>query len=244
MIKYFKNKDDAQKYSYNYSKKILLTCPDCGRDKLISPHTLQKCGFGCICGDGISYPEKFLYNILEQLDVVFEYQKTFDWSKNTTKGSKLYDFYIPSKNLIIETHGAQHYKRAFGDTISRARTFEQELENDLFKKNLAFENNINNYIELNCSVSDCNYIYNSIVHSNLLNILEKEESNINIVDADMFASKNLIKFCGELWSSGLNTSDIAKRLKIHKATVYKYLQKADKFGWCAYKNKKGGNKYE
>ena len=30
------------------------------------------------CSDGISYPEKFLYSILEQLNIDFETQKIFD----------------------------------------------------------------------------------------------------------------------------------------------------------------------
>ena len=236
MINYFKNKDDAQKYSSNYSKKILLTCPDCGRDKYIAPHTLQEGGFGCICGDGISYPEKFLYSILEQLNINFEYHKTFEWSKKTINGLKSYDFYVPDRNLIIETHGLQHYQKSFGDTLPMARTFEQEKKNDLFKKELALKNGINNYIELNCSISDYNFIYNSIIQSNLLDILHKkeEEPSINIVKADIFASSNLIKMCSNLWNEGLNTLEIANKVKINRSTVRRYLHKANKFGWCKY----------
>lgn len=234
MINYFKNKNDASKYSPNYSKKILLTCPDCGRDKYIALHTLQESGFGCVCGDGISYPEKFLYNILEQLNIDFEYHKIFKWSKNTINGLKSYDFYIPSKCLIIETHGLQHYKKAFGDTLSGARTFEQEKENDLFKKELALKNGINHYIELNCSESDCDFIYNSIIQSNLLNILCKEEQYIDINKADLFATSNLVKMCGDLWNNGMTTSEIAKKIQIDISTVRRYLHKANKFGWCKY----------
>lgn len=234
MINYFKNKDDAKKYSPNYSKKILLTCPDCGRDKYIAPHTLQDNGFGCVCGDGISYPEKFLYSILEQLNIDFEYHKTFAWSKRSTNGLKSYDFYILDKNLIIETHGLQHYQKSFGDTLLMARTFEQERNNDLFKKELALKNGIDNYIELNCSISDCDFIYNSIIQSNLLCILNKEKSSINIIKADIFASSNLIKMCSDLWNTGLDTLEISKKLKIDRSTVRRYLRKANAFRWCRY----------
>ena len=244
MIKYFKNQDEAKRYPPNYSKKILLTCPDCGRDKLIAPHVLRNNGFGCICGDGLSYPEKFMYNILEQLDVAFDYHKVFEWSKTTTNGVRYYDFYIPDKNLIIETHGAQHHQRAFSEGIQTARTIEQERTNDQFKKDLAFKNGITNYIEVDCSKSDSNFIFRSILSSGLLDILNKEHTSVDIYAADTFAASNLIKLCSELWNAGTSIEDIAARLKLHKDTIRKYMYKADKFGWSHYKkNKKNKNKY-
>ncbi|MEM5599205.1 hypothetical protein AAHB53_28045 [Niallia circulans] len=57
------------------------------------------------CSDGFSIPEKFMFNLLDYLQVDFDYQKVFDWSLG-----KRYDFYIPMLNCIIETHGAQHYQ--------------------------------------------------------------------------------------------------------------------------------------
>lgn len=242
MCKYFKDQNDAKKYPPSYSKKILLTCPDCGRDKLIAPHTLRDSGFGCVCGDGLSYPEKFMYNILEQLEIDFDYHKAFEWSKNTPNGTKYYDFYIPNKSLIIETHGPQHYKRAFSETIAAARTFEQEQSNDLLKKELALKNGVANYIELNCSISDCNFILSSILSSGLLDILDRDPANIDITISDIFASSNIIKLCSDLWNTGVPTEEIARRLKLHKDTVRKYMYKADKFGWSNYKNKQIKNK--
>lgn len=235
MSKYFKDQNDAKKYPPSYSKKVLLTCPDCGRDKLIAPHTLRDSGFGCVCGDGLPYPEKFMYNILEQLEIDFDYHKAFEWSKNTSNGTKYYDFFIPSKNIIIETNGLQHYKRAFGETITVARTFEQEQTNDLFKKDLALKNGITNYIELDCSRSDCDFIFNSILSSGLLDILNKNPAVVDIANADIFASSNIIKICSDLWNAGVPTEEIANRLRLHKDTVRKYMYKADKFGWCSYK---------
>ena len=235
MGRYFKDQNDARKYPPSYSKKVLLTCPDCGRDKFIAPHTLLNSGFGCICGDGISYPEKFMYNILEQLDVNFDYHKAFEWSKNAVNGTKYYDFYIPDKNLIIETHGPQHHKRAFGETIQTARTIEQERSNDQFKKDLALKNGIVSYIEIDCTKSDNNFIFNSILGSGLLDILNKKQSSVDICAADIFASSNLIKLCSELWNAGASIEDIAVRLKLHKDTIRKYMYKADSFGWSKYK---------
>lgn len=112
LVKYFVNKEDAYKYSYGSKIKVKVKCPNCGYlksmniNKLISRNkmTCRK------CSDGISYPEKFLYSILKQLNIDFETQKIFDWSRNLDN-KKLYDFYFKydNKKVIIETHGSQHY---------------------------------------------------------------------------------------------------------------------------------------
>lgn len=240
MIKYFDSIEDSKKYSANYSKKILLHCPDCKRSKNISPHTLCQCGFGCVCGDGFSYPEKFLYNILEQLGINFKWHKTFNWSKNTKQGTKIYDFYLKEYNMIIETHGLQHYK----ESMRSFKSLQEEQINDLFKKELALSNNIQNYIILDCSESNCNFIYNSIVKSPLSLIFDIKK--INIKEADKFATNNLVKYCAELWNSGKNTRDISDIVHIHISTVRRYLTKADQLQWCNYKRKqyKINNKQE
>ena len=232
MIKYFKNKEDAQKYSPNYSKKILLTCPDCGKDKYISLHTLNGSGFGCICSDGISYPEKFLYNVLEQLNIRFVHNKVFDWSKNTINGTKIYDFYIEQYSMIIETHGLQHYQ-----STSRGRSLKEEQQNDLFKKKLALDNGIKYYIELNCSKSNKEFIYRSICNSNMLHIFNCNSLMINIKESDAFATSNLVKQCAVLFNNGDTPMQIANKLQLNVHTVYRYLKKANDLEWCKYKFK-------
>lgn len=229
MVEYFESIEDSKKYSANYSKKILLRCPDCKRYKKISPHTLCRYGFGCVCGDGFSYPEKFLYNILEQLCIDFEWHKTFDWSKNTKQGTKIYDFYLKKYNMIIETHGLQHYEEA----MQSFKLLQEEQENDLFKKELALSNNIQYYVVLNCSESDCNFIYKSIVESILPSIFNIK--NIDIKKANKFATNNLVKYCAELWNIGKTTREISDITHIHTSTVRRYLQKAEQLEWCKYK---------
>ena len=57
-------------------KKIEVTCPICGYKKLISPHNLFCQGFSCSkCSDGISYPEKFIMSLLNQLNISYVYDK-------------------------------------------------------------------------------------------------------------------------------------------------------------------------
>lgn len=231
MLKFFINKEDAKKYCIGYSKKIHMKCPNCGEEKDIAPRTLFMDGFGCCCGDGISYPEKFMFNILTQLNIKFNHNISFDWSKQTEHGRKLYDFYLPDYNCIIETHGAQHYKESFSRYIDDARTLEEEQNNDLFKKELAYQNHINNYFEIDCSKSEPEYICHSMNNAKLFDFLKIDQQNIDFTQAARFASSNLIKFCAELKNKGISNIEIANILKVSRNTIRIYLNKAKKYGF-------------
>lgn len=54
--------------------------------------------------------EKKMLNFLDSYDAVYEFQKVFNIKKKNKKIKRFYiaDFFIPSKNLIIETDGAFH----------------------------------------------------------------------------------------------------------------------------------------
>ena len=83
LIKYFKNKEDSFKYTLNSSKKVQLKCPNCGYEKATIVQNLTKRGFSCsMCGDGISYPNKFIRNMLDMLGIPFE----SEWSNEKCKG--------------------------------------------------------------------------------------------------------------------------------------------------------------
>jgi len=52
---------------------------------------------GCSCSDKNSYPNKFMFNLLEQLKFKFEKEYNPDWIK-----PKRYDFYFEIDNLALE----------------------------------------------------------------------------------------------------------------------------------------------
>lgn len=224
IAKLLKDPQRGYEVTYGITKNEEFVCNECGysEPKIIS--NVVKRGFSCPkCSDGISYPEKFMFNVLEQLGVDFEKQKTFKWSNG-----KKYDFYIPSLNCIIETHGGQHYTGKFSGKL-----LDKEFEIDVVKKDLAIEKGIENYIIIDCYHSQLSYIKNNIQNSNLSNML-----NLNKIDwlkCHEYACHTLVKKACELWNNGIkNTVDIGKILKLDRSTVSIYLKQGKLMDWCDY----------
>lgn len=214
-------------------KIVRARCPDCGYTKNIVIRNLLINGIGCPkCGDGISFPNKFMFNLLEQCNIDFESEKKFEWSNN-----KLYDFYIPSLSMIIENNGKQHYNKN-GFVSLGGKNINEVMKNDEEKKTLALKNGIKQYIEINCYYSTLEYIKKSILDSNLLNILNIKEENIDWEICLEFASKNLVKEVAHLFSTNnTTTTDIGEKYGLTKQTIIHYLKVATKLGWCDYNPK-------
>ncbi|MBN3352078.1 hypothetical protein CF086_17420 [Clostridium botulinum] len=241
LIKYFVNIEDAYKYSYSSNKKVLMICPDCGYKKKMVISQLYIYGFSCPkCSDGKSYGEKFVFNVLNQLHIKFEIEKEFEWSKNITyqnfklNGNKRYDFFIPSINCIIETHGGQHYRYT-----GRGRSLELEQQNDRLKKELAIANGIKHekYIVINTSNIDLVTIKQNLLNSQLSKIFNLNKINWN--KCEEFALSNRVKEICIYWENGLHsTKDIAVKSKLSRGTVIRYLKIGSKINWCNYNPKK------
>lgn len=247
LLKYFVNIEDAFTHSYGYDGKVLLKCPDCGfeRKQTMNILTTQyKNGFTCPnCGDGFSYPEKVMNNVLKQLNIKFNTQKTFNWSKNIKyknkklNGNKTYDFYIPAINCIIETHGEQHYEKAF-HTQFEGRTLQDEQENDKLKEELALKHGVKkeNYIIIDCRHTDFQWIKEHIINSNLFKLFDL--SNIDWIECGKYASNSLIKTVSNLWKQGVqSTTKIGEKIGVDRHTAQKYLKQASLLGFCNYKTK-------
>lgn len=220
---------DAKTHTKCSGEKIEVTCPDCGEKRKVSISKIYSVkSIGCTCGDGYSYPEKFTINILNQLDIKFETQYSPKWA-NTKK----YDFYIPSMNMIVETHGIQHYRET-----NFKRTLAEEQENDRIKKELALENEIDEYIVIDCRKSELEWIQDSVLNSKLNEIFDL--SKIDWFEVDLYAIKNnKIKEVCEYWRlhPELTTTDLAEIFELDKATIISYLKKGSKLNWCVYNPK-------
>ena len=239
LIKYFLNKEDAEKYSAGSNKRVSLICPDCKTIKNnASINGLSQSVFSCLkCSDHVSYPEKFFGEFLRQTNTEFQAQltkPTFEWCDKYK-----YDFYVPLLNFLAETHGIQHYEETNGswDSLSEIQ------ENDLDKEWLARENKIKTYIILNCQNSNMEWIKNNILKSKLPTLLNFKEEDIDWLKCHEYACVSLVKLVCEEWNNGIkNTKIIGDKLKLCTDTVIKYLKQGVELGWCDYDPKKQNGK--
>lgn len=150
--------------AYNYSKTVYtgankrleIICPKHGSwfpkaSDLLHNH-------GCpICNE--SKGEKRIRKWLTKNNIRFERQAKFENCKN--KSLLPFDFYIPSKDLLIEFQGEEHYKpvKYFGG----AQKFTKIQENDKIKKSYAEKEH--NFLEI--SYKDFDKIEN-ILNENIL----------------------------------------------------------------------------
>lgn len=241
LIKYFKNIKDAYKYSFGSGKKVWLICPDCGFEKLCTICSFISQNFSCEqCGDGISYPNKFMFNILEQLNINFTTEYSPKWCKYEFKNrikQGSYDFYIPSMNLIVEMDGGWHNN---DNTISK-QTTEESINIDNIKDSLANQHDIE-VIRINCDYKDIclrfEYIKDSILNSKL-----NELFGLNIVDwisCERYSYKNIMLEVCEYWNKKKEyetSNSLTKYFPLRKVTIQKYLKQGSKIGLCNYNPK-------
>jgi hypothetical protein len=140
IAKLLKDEQRGYEISAGRNEKEDFICEHCSYESKLAVYQVVDKGFSCPkCSDGVSYPEKFFLEFLNQLNIDFEFQRTFDWSKNIQhtdqklRGDKIYDFYIPLRNMIIETHGIQHFKERTGSFGNVTYPFNNKL---LFSKNI------------------------------------------------------------------------------------------------------------
>lgn len=237
MINILWNRDDGYKYTSNSARLIDWKCDNCNHKiKNKSPNSIYSFGLSCPrCSDGISYPNKIMYSVLQQSTQYFENEKVFKWSLvNNYKNKKLngvkkYDFYIPSIRTIVEMHGAQHYTHA-----NRGRSLETEQENDILKLDIALSSGeIDNYIVIRADISELNYIKNNIINSKLNKLVKLH--NVNWESCDKYATKSLVVEVCDYYMKGIwSSTEIGSLMKKDSSTIRQYLNKGVKMGMCNY----------
>ena len=228
LVKYFANKEDAYKYSHGSNKKIKVKCPDCGATKEMVVADLCQRGFSCAkCSDGISYSEQFIMNLLDQLGIEHQTQYSPNWIK-----PKRYDFYIADLNMIIETHGLQHYSNVNNFSTCGGRSLEDEQANDKYKREIALANGVKHYIELDCRESNMEWIKNSILNSELSKLLNL--SNVNWKSCAKFAISNLAKKVCALYNKIRDIKKVSDLMQINRNTILKYVRMGTELNWCNY----------
>lgn len=240
------NIKDGEKVTEHSSLRIDTQCPICGKQKNMTVSQFSRINidrkYPCNCySNSMSFPELYMNNVLTQLNIKFYTEKRFDWAKQY-----YYDFYIEDKNIIIETHGIQHYDGNGFSLFSNGVTVEQQKEIDLQKEQIA-KNNGMNYIIIDCRKSDCNWIKNSILSSELSKIYDLSKIDWN----NCGRSINIINSIGEKWNDGLSIQELMNYFDKDRGTILKYLKIASFSGLCDYneqesrrrgENKKDRNK--
>ena len=131
----------------NLHNRITITCPIHGDFGQIAQSHLN--GHGCPKCQS-SHLEEEIKSFLNDNDIEFEQQKTFEWLK--LKNHLYLDFYLPKYNKAIECQGIQHFKpvnffggeECFIKTIERDNIKQKLCENNGIKI-IYFTNKINCY---------------------------------------------------------------------------------------------------
>ena len=238
LLKYFINENDA--IGIGISDKTIrnFQCPNCGyiRENYIA--NIACFGFSCpVCSDGLSYPNKFMFNLLRYLKIDFEKEKHFDWCRYIDNNGDLcngyYDFFIPSKKLIIEMDGRLHYKNGFWKEYEEIKAIDRQ------KDLLATEHNYS-VIRIDCGYKSSEdrftYIKNNIflkLH-NVIDLLNVDWDYINI------QSNRSIKLEAiNMWNNDLTigTYDIANILNMTPQSVIHYLHEGNSECLCDFSKK-------
>lgn len=227
--KFLANKNDAYEYSKASNKKITVKCPFCNKKKEMTVNNLcKRKSIKCDCSDGFSMPERIMFSILNYLNI----ENIKEYRPNWANGRR-YDYYIPSLNIIIEMDGGMgHGYGNFGK--KDYKKIKQSKDIDNYKTNLAGEHGIK-IIRIDCKISNQKNIIKNILNSELTNILDFSNLDINLC---MFnAEKNIALEVCKMYNENdgfLKPKKISEIFGLNYTTVLRYLKNGRLYGWCSY----------
>ena len=226
MEQYFLNKEDVLTHTSNSHEKVPMKCPDCGNVEMKIIKNVKTQGYSCpICGDGISYPNKYIRRLFTQLPVDnYEFEFSPQWANN-----KRYDIFFNynNSNYLVEVDGGLHKRETFDGCL------EYNIKND-YHKNLLAKNNGFKMIRIDADVSDSNYIKEKVLESELNELFDL--SKINWDECEKAALSNLAKeVCAYYMAHRFDCSiaDMIKQFCISNSTFRRYIKAGTKFGWIS-----------
>ena len=105
---YEKNEFMPDEITTNSHKQVWLHCPLCGRSfKIIAEHITKRKNLCCSFCNG-SRNEKMISNILDKDNLFFRREYKFS---SPIVNHYRYDFFCPSKKIVIEFDGKQHFEK-------------------------------------------------------------------------------------------------------------------------------------
>lgn len=243
IAKLFKNEEDKHKYTAGSHQKVVFKCPICGDEREVVIINAVTHGYTCLkCKDCTSYPNKFVLNVILQIyeknnldkqSIIREFPIRWDehtfvsWKpiNKRKKKNMIYDIFLQDKNIIIENQGGQH----FVDT--NFSKYEQQKENDIQKEFLAKRKGIQYYIKIDCTESKKEYIKRSIMASELPQLLNFKESDIDWDKAEEYARFSLMIRAYILYYKENKTiKEISSEIYIPQNRVEAYIEKVINMG--------------
>ena len=224
-LMYFVNEEDAKNMTFGSGKKVLTKCPICDEQRIFRIVDLTSGKqYPCPkCGDGVSYPNRFMYCLLKQLNIDFQREKTFNWSKE-----RKYDFVV--ENIIIEMDGGFHKG-------SKYKSYEECQKIDKEKDKLAISNGYK-IIRVPCEISDFEKIKNEVINK-LNNILELDKVDWVKLEKQLI-NENLITMACDVFNKykgKINIQKMANILNISMTKLCSLLKTGARIGLVDYNPK-------
>lgn len=239
LANYLIDKEEGTKYTEWSGHATKWKCPECGNIINKKFSDVSSRGLCCPrCSDGVSYPNKFIYNSLIQIKDELDYiEREFhpSWCKyiyNKKECYGIYDIYFikDSKKYIIEMDGGLgHGNRSY---VNSEKSKDELIYRDKIKDQLALKHNIE-LIRIDCDYGKNNryqFILNNIYNSKLSKIL-----NLSFIDfekSNRQSQQSLLLKAVELWNDGYTVGNIAIKLSLVETTITNYLKTANKYGIC------------
>lgn len=237
LLKYFIHLNDAYTKTHSSKDKVELKCPICGNRKHIHLYSFTARGFRCnVCGGGLSYPNRLMACILHKLGVEFVSEYNPKWAVDERGKQRRYDFYIPSKSLIIEMDGGFHEK----DNNMSGQTRQEAKSIDDWKDKVAKEHDLN-VIRIDCVESRIELIKDTILKSSLKKYIDV--SDIDWGECEQICRCSMVRQVCDLWNdSNCNTASEFYlqnkcNISVSYSTVIEYLKIGNDISLCEYNAK-------
>ena len=242
MVKFFQGGyEEASKYSRSCGKLITPICPYCGRT--VTRQTVNSLyrhnGVSCVCKDGISFPNKVIYFLMEQLlkhNKISHFQREY----RIPSHSKWFDMYFEKNQnkYFIEMDGGIGH----GDIIKKHQKNKDKnfkfypvsmFRNDVMKDRIAEEMQIP-LIRIDCYYSDFSYIKTQILRSDLNYIVNLQDIDWDTVEECSYS--NLVKKVCEFKKENPEAfvKDAVSKFHLSAETIRTYWDRGNRLGWCQF----------
>lgn len=223
LVSLFKDREDAYKYK-KYSKQYTwFVCPCCKNEYYLQIQNVTKSGkVTCdICNDGFSYPNKFMANMLTQLEINYEKEYSPEWIK-----PKKYDFYfmINNRQYIVEMDGGLGHGNSNGKPFQKCE--DDGILVDQYKDEMAKLHDIE-VIRIDCNYTSkrFEYVVDSIKKSYLGTLFNLQQVDFN--KCDLESNDNVFKnVLADLKQGIYDTGVLSQKHSLCRSTVLNYINTA------------------